>query len=197
MTRQKVESLLDKETCSSRLFQVLAVWISGAVDTGGLDLKLLGSDDNEDEDEEASRPAEDVAGSSSSSSSSPSVSVGAAAVERIKRRVGWRDDKTEAQFTKETGLNLLSFATAFDDLDAVKYLVDGPNADRSMTEATKKVRSRTSGLSTPEDANFKMLTDEPLFGPMGFAVAFGSTEVVDCLLNAGYPVSKATPRTRW
>ena len=194
MTRQKVQSLLDKgDLLFARLFQVLAVWFSGAVDrTGGLDLKLLGSDDNEDEDEEASRPAEDVAGSSSSSSSSPSVSVGAAAVERIKRRVGWRDDKTEAQFTKETGLNLLSFATAFDDLDAVKYLVEGPNADRSlMTEATKKVKIKdVKAFPHRKTPGFKMLINEPLFSPMGFAVAFGSTEVVDCLLNAGYPVSK-------
>jgi hypothetical protein len=156
MSRAKATSLFKRgDLLFARLFQIVAPWFCGEVDKIGPTLDQAPDLTADDE----SRPAEET-------------SIGAAAVERIKRRVGWRDDVTEAAFINETGINLLSFAAAFDDLEACRHLCSRPDAASLMAVKAKKIKLKdTKKFPHRKLPGAHMLTHEELLDPLGYAVA--------------------------
>eukprot|EP00947_MAST-08B_sp_MAST-8B-sp1_P002483 g2483.t1 len=113
------------------------------------------------------------------------------AVDRLKRRLKWRDEATEAAWVKETGINLMTMAAALDDLDAVKELCARPEAVALMSIKGKKISTKGARLDYRRyPAATLMLGDLPGTRPLMPAMAFASKELVETMLRAGCPVPK-------
>ena len=117
----------------------------------------------------------------------PSVE-GESAVDRLKRRIGWRDEATEARWTKETGWNLMTIAAMLDDLAAVKELCARDDAIELMSAKGKKLPSTFGHHRVPFSKMLMNMSNGhlPLMGAMGYA----SPAVVTTMLEAGCPLPK-------
>ena len=67
------------------------------------------------------------------------------AVEQLKAKLFWRDDASEAAWCEKTGLSLLTFACASDDLLAVKALL-ASDAGNAMLGSRGKTLKHTDKL---------------------------------------------------
>ena len=105
----------------------------------------------------------------------------------LKARLGWRDEKTEAKWMKETGWTMLSLAAGFNDLPAVTYLVSQPDAAKVMRRKVKQLKPNTPLRKQP----FSMLLGGSLadFDCLTAASAFGDVPVIKALLAAGCPAN--------
>ena len=113
---------------------------------------------------------------------------GETAVEKLKRRLRWRDEATEAQWTKETGWNLMTIAAMTDDFEAVKELCKRDDAIELMSMVGKKIKVKHEHQKLPFAQMLIHMANGhiPLMGAMGYA----RPEIVTCMLEAGCPVPK-------
>ena len=111
---------------------------------------------------------------------------------KIKARLGWRDEKTEAKWMKETGWTLLSLAAGFNDLAAVTHLASQPGAAKDFKKKVKMLKPSTPLRKQP----FSMLLAGSLseFDCLTAASAFGDVAVIKALLAAGCPANVRRPR---
>ena len=115
--------------------------------------------------------------------------AGETAVDRLKRRLKWRDEATEAAWTQETGWNIMSLAAMLDDAAAVKELCALPNAAELMSAKGKAFPNDVHAYQKfPFAQKIRKLSvgHRPLMG----AMAYGSPGVVTNMLAAGCPVPK-------
>jgi hypothetical protein len=106
--------------------------------------------------------------------------VSRGAVEQLKSKLFWRDDASEAAWCEKTGLSLLTFACASDDLVAVKALL-------ATDEGTAMLGSRGKTLKHTDKLPFNTLLRKLTknITPLKLAMGYGSSELVAALLDAG------------
>ena len=111
---------------------------------------------------------------------------GGSAVEALKAKLFWRDDATEAAWCAETGLSLLTFACAGDDLRSVKELLATDDGKRMLSLRGKK-------LPHADKLPFNTMLRNLAKGitPLKLAVGYAAPELVAALLDAGAPVPKS------
>lgn len=135
--------------------------------------------------EEADDPAEAASASSSSSSS-----AGTGGIDRVKERLRWRDEATEAAWMAETGWSLLTLACAFDDEIAVRALLAEPQGRAMLSGRVKPSKVNTPLRSQPFSTMFIHLGTG--MSPLMAAVTFSRPSVVEALLEAGAPMPVGT-----
>ena len=108
------------------------------------------------------------------------------AVAQLKARLFWRDDATEAAWSAETGLSLLTFACGLDDVESVKELLATSDAQRMLSLRGKKPAATMSHHKVAFSVLLRNLTQN--ITPLKLAMGYGSPELVTALLEAGAPV---------
>ena len=102
------------------------------------------------------------------------------AIDRLKKRVRWRDDVAEAAWATASGWSLLTLAAALDDLEAVQALLKRPDAPAML-------RARGKPHNVPGHETFnKILHDYSTnMTALVAAATLGSVPVIEALLDAG------------
>ena len=122
-----------------------------------------------------------MTGAVDSSAHLPPAFEGESAVDRLKRRLKWRDAATEARWVKRTGWNLLTMGAMLDDVAAVRELCAQPNAHKLLTQSGRWLRPKSSLQRQPFSSMLLMMSSGhlPLYGAMGYA----STELLTIMLQ--------------
>lgn len=109
---------------------------------------------------------------------------GTEALEAMKARFKWRDEKTEAAWMKKTGWTLLTLAAATDDLAAVKHLLAQPGVTPAYVETPiKNFKKDTPLRKQPFSQYIGGAFDECT--AMAAACTWATPPVVEALLEAG------------
>ena len=107
-------------------------------------------------------------------------------MEQLKAKLFWRDEASEAAWCEKTGLSLLTFACASDDLRAVKALL-ATDEGKAMLVSRGKALKHTDKL--PFNTLLRNLANK--ITPLKLAMGYGSPELLSELLAAGAPVPES------
>jgi ankyrin repeat protein len=97
----------------------------------------------------------------------------------LKQVLGWRDDASEAELTKETGVSLLFWAATSNDLPSAKELVKDASVRRDIDRGLCKDEPERA---TPRGIN-----------PLISAMMYARWELVEVLLDSGADPQYTTP----
>ena len=116
----------------------------------------------------------------------PASHAAETAVDRLKKRMRWRDDATEAAWTAATGWNLMTIAAMVDDVAAVRELCAAEDAITLLSARGKPLKPTQPHHRLPFARMLLNMSagHVPLMGAMGYA----SSSVVTIMLRAGCPL---------